>query len=59
MASTAAERKAEESKRKAELNLKRKAFWLNEESIKIIESYKAQHSCTNDEAINQLLKSSD
>lgn len=55
MASTAAERKAEETKRKAEQGLKRRSFWLDQASIKIIEDYKVKHNCTNDEAINQLL----
>ena len=57
MASTAAERKAEEVKRKAEKGLKRRSFWLNDESMGIIEKYKKDNDLkTNDDAINQLLK---
>lgn len=57
MATTPAQRKAQETKRKAELGLKRRAFWLDDEAIKIIETYKLSHQLkTNDEALAQLLK---
>ena len=56
MASTSSERKAEETKRKAELGLKRRSFWLSEQSIQTIEKYKTDNQLqTNDEAINQIL----
>ena len=56
MASTSAQRKAEETKRKAEMGLKRRSFWLNEQSISAIEQYKIENQLqTNDEAINQIL----
>ena len=57
MASTAAERKAAETKRKAEMGLKRKSFWLNEQSISAIEQYKIENQLqTNDEALQKILK---
>lgn len=57
MASTAAERKAAETQRKAEMGLKRKSFWLSDEDIKIIESFKKSNNLrTNDEALQQILK---
>lgn len=57
MASTAAERKAKETQRKAEMGLKRRSFWLSDEDIKIIESFKKINNLrTNDEALQQILK---
>ena len=57
MASTAAERKAKETQRKAEMGLKRRSFWLSDEDIKIIESFKKSNNLrTNDEALQQILK---
>ena len=57
MASTAAERKAAETQRKAEIGLKRKSFWLSEDEFKIIESFKQNNELkTNDEALQQILK---
>ncbi len=57
MAKTSAQRKALETERKAEMGLKRRAFWLDDESIRIIETYKLNHQLnTNDEALAQLLK---
>ena len=57
MASTAAERKAAETKRKAEQGLKRKSFWLSEDEFKIIENFKQSNNLkTNDEALQQILK---
>ena len=57
MASTAAERKAAETQRKAEMGLKRKSFWLSEDEFKIIESFKQNNELkTNDEALQQILK---
>ena len=44
MASTAAERKAKETQRKAEMGLKRRSFWLSDEDIKIIESFKKNNN---------------
>ena len=58
MASTAAERKAKETQRKAEMGLKRRSFWLSDEDIKIIVSFKKSNNLrTNDEALQQILKS--
>ena len=57
MASTAAERKAAETQRKAEIGLKRKSFWLSEDEFKIIENFKKSNNLkTNDEALQQILK---
>ena len=57
MASTAAERKAKETQRKAEMGLKRRSFWLSDEDIKIIVSCKKSNNLrTNDEALQQILK---
>ncbi len=57
MASTAAERKAAETQRKAEMGLKRKSFWLSEDEFKVIESFKKSNNLkTNDEALQQILK---
>ena len=57
MASTAAERKAAETQRKAEQGLKRKSFWLSQDEFKIIESFKQNNELkTNDEALQQILK---
>ena len=57
MASTAAERKAKETQRKAEMGLKRRSFWLSEDEFKIIESFKKSNNLrTNDEALQQILK---
>ena len=57
MASTAAERKAAETQRKAEMGLKRKSFWLSEDEVKVIESFKQNNELkTNDEALQQILK---
>ena len=57
MASTAAERKAAETRRKAEQGLKRKSFWLSNEDVKIIESFKKKNNLkTNDEALREILK---
>ena len=57
MASTAAERKAAETQRKAKMGLKRKSFWLSDDEFKIIESFKKSNNLkTNDEALQQILK---
>lgn len=57
MASTSAERKAKETHRKAEMGLKRRSFWLSDEDIKIIESFKKSNDLkSNDEALQQILK---
>lgn len=58
MAKTAAaQRKAEEANRKSQQGLKRRSYWLNEESIETIENYKTANNLkSNDDAINQLLK---
>ena len=58
MASTAAERKAKETQRKVEMGLKRRSFWLSDEDIKTIVSFKKSNNLrTNDEALQQILKS--
>lgn len=57
MAQTAAQRKAQEVQRKAEIGLKRRSFWMSDESMNIIETYKLNHNLkTNDEAIAALIK---
>lgn len=57
MARTATERKAAETKRKAEQGLKRKSFWLSESEFEIIENFKKNNNLkTNDEALQQILK---
>lgn len=57
MASTAAERKAAETTRKAEQGLRRKSFWLSEDEFKIIKKFKKDNDLkTNDEALQQILK---
>ncbi len=57
MTQTAAERKAKEGKRKAEKGLKRRSFWLSNESIEIIEQHRTKnHLKSNDEAINMLIQ---
>lgn len=57
MAKAAAQRKAEEANRKSQQGLKRRSYWLNEESIETIENYKTANNLkSNDDAINQLLK---
>ena len=57
MATTAAERKAAETKRKAEMGFKRKSFWLSEDEFKIIECFKKTNNLkNNDEALQQILK---
>lgn len=57
MASTAAERKAQEKARKTQLGLKRKWFWLDEKSMEKIERYKHAHGLkTNDAALIDILK---
>ena len=57
MASTAAERKAAETKRKAEQGFRRKSFWLSEYEFKVIENSKQSNNLkTNDEALQQILK---
>ena len=57
MASTAAERKAAETKRKAEMGLKRRSFWLSDADIKVIKNFKINNKLkTDDEALQQILK---
>lgn len=57
MLKTSAQRKALETKRKAEKGLKRRSFWLDEKSINIIEEYKIKNNLkTNDEAIAKLIQ---
>ena len=54
---SAAERKAAETKRKAQQGLKRKSFWLSEDEFKFIEKFKKDNGLkTNDEALQQILK---
>lgn len=57
MASTAAERKAAETQRKAEQGFKRKSFWLSDDDFNVIEKFKKDNGLkTNDEALQQILK---
>ena len=53
---TAAERKAAETKRKAEQGLIRRSFWVDAEIILLIEAEKKRLNCTADEALASLLK---
>lgn len=56
MASTAAERKAIEVKRKRDAGLKRRSFWLDETSIAKIELHKQSNGfSTLDEALRDLI----
>lgn len=56
MASTAAERKAKERQLKKEQGMTLKQVWLLPETIKIIERFKEQYDCTDEDAINELIK---
>ena len=57
MGNTVAERKAKETKRKAEMGLRRKAFWLSESDSKVIEKFKVDNNLkTNNEALQQILE---
>lgn len=57
MAITSSQRKASETKRKAELGLKPTSYWLTEEGIKLIKNHKINHQLkTDDEALKQMLK---
>ena len=55
MASTAAERKAKERHLKKEQGMTLKQIWLLPSTIEIIEKYKIDNSCTDEEAINKLI----
>ena len=55
-AKTAAQRKADEAKRKKLQGLKRRSYWLSGQAIKLIEDYKADQALkTNDQALNEML----
>lgn len=57
MASTAAERKRKEREEKKEQGMVQKSFWLSEDEVKVIESFKQNNELkTNDEALQQILK---
>lgn len=56
MASTAAERKAKEREEKKAQGMTQKAIWLLPETTKIIEKYKVANNCTDEDAINELIK---
>jgi alpha-amylase/alpha-mannosidase (GH57 family) len=56
MASTAAERKAKERLQKKSQGMVLKQIWLLPETIKIIEKFKDQYDCTDEDAINELIK---
>ena len=53
---TAAERKAKERQLKKEQGMILKQVWLLPETIKIIEKFKETYDCTDEEAINELIK---
>ena len=56
MASTAAERKRKEREEKKEQGMVQKSFWLSEDEVKVIESFKQNNELkTNDEALQQIL----
>ena len=62
MASTAAERKAQERQRKKEQGMVLKQIWLRPETVRIIEEYKERKSdkdykVSDEDAINELIKS--
>ena len=61
MATTAAERKAQERQRKKEQGMVLKQIWLLPETIQIIEKYKKRNSdndckVSDEDAINELIK---
>ena len=58
MASTAAERKAKERQLKKEQGLVLKSIWFKPEVMRIIEDFKEKHNCTDEDAINELIKPS-
>lgn len=63
MASTAAERKAQERERKKEQGMVLKQIWLLPETVSIIEKYKERNSgkdykVSDEDAINELIKKS-
>lgn len=56
MAQTPAERKAKEREEKKAKGMFQKAIWFQPEVILIIEKYKSENNCTDEEAINELIK---
>lgn len=56
MASTAAERKAKERQIKKEQGMVLKQVWLLPETVQIIEKFKDNFDCTDEDAINELIK---
>ena len=57
MATSRAQRKASETKRKAKAEICLRSYWLTDEGIKLIKNYKINHQLkTDDEAVQQILK---
>lgn len=57
MAQTAAERQKERHNRMIESGLRKRAFYVNEETLKKITDYKNSNNLESlDEALNQLIK---
>lgn len=58
MATTAAERQKERHNRKLENGFKKRAFYINETSLKALEDYRNKHDLESlDDALNAILKS--
>lgn len=58
MATTAAERQKERHHRKLENGFKKRAFYINEKSLKALEDYRNQHGLESlDDALNNILES--
>lgn len=58
MATTAAERQRERHNRKLENGFKKRAFYINETSLKILEAFKNKHDLESlDDALNTILES--
>lgn len=56
MASTAAERQKERHNRMLEKGFKKRAFYVNEDTIKILTAYREKNKLDSlDEALNQLI----
>ena len=55
---TTAERQKEFHNRKLEMGFKKRAFYINETSLKVLEDFKNKHELENlDDALNAILKS--
>lgn len=58
MATTAAERQRERHNRKLENGFKKRAFYINEKSLKVLEDYRNKHGLESlDDALNMILES--